>query len=139
MTEARCGEAVMACVASYRKFVRFLANQPLLSRSFQRVNVDQLDTTVKEKSQQYVVFQLVHVHPLKRARQQWLVRKEADELSVRGDARHHRFAASRSVMPFWRPAIQRLTTSRRRSHSHGPGCASSKSFRSITRSRSGEA
>ena len=49
-TEARCGDAVMACVASYRKFIRFLANQPLLSRSFQRVNVDQLHTTVKEKS-----------------------------------------------------------------------------------------
>ena len=49
-TEARCADAVMACVASYREFVRFLANQPLLSRSFQRVNVDRLHTTVKEKS-----------------------------------------------------------------------------------------
>ena len=49
-TEARCGDAVMACVASYRESVRFLANQPLLSRSYQRVNVDQLHTTVKEKS-----------------------------------------------------------------------------------------
>ena len=49
-TEARCGDAVMACVASYRESLRFLANQPLLSRSFQRVNVDQLRTRVKERS-----------------------------------------------------------------------------------------
>ena len=50
MTEAQCGDAVMACVASYRESVRSLANQPLLSRSFQRLNVDQLHITVKEKS-----------------------------------------------------------------------------------------
>ena len=47
-TEARCGDAVMACVASYRESLRFLSNQPLLWRSFQRVNVDQLHATVKE-------------------------------------------------------------------------------------------
>ena len=50
MTEAQCGDAVMSCVASYRKSLRFFSTQPLLSRSFQRVNVDQLQTTVKEKS-----------------------------------------------------------------------------------------
>ena len=50
MTEANCGDAVMACVASYRESLRFLSNQPLLWRSFQRVTVDQLHTTVKEKS-----------------------------------------------------------------------------------------
>jgi uncharacterized protein (DUF2252 family) len=49
-TESRCGDAVMACVASYRESLRFLSNQPLLWRSFQRVNVDELHTTVKEKS-----------------------------------------------------------------------------------------
>ncbi len=49
-TEARCGESVMACVASYRENIRFLAKQPLLWRSFQRLNVSQLHTTVKEKS-----------------------------------------------------------------------------------------
>jgi uncharacterized protein (DUF2252 family) len=49
-TEARCGDAVMACVASYRESLRFLANQSLLWRSFQRVNVDQLRKTVKEQS-----------------------------------------------------------------------------------------
>ena len=49
-TEARCGDAVMACVASYRTTIRFLANQPLLWRSFQRMNVGQLHTAVKEKS-----------------------------------------------------------------------------------------
>jgi uncharacterized protein (DUF2252 family) len=50
MTEAQCGDAVMSCVASYRKSVRSLSRQPLLWRSFQRVNVEQLHTTVKEKS-----------------------------------------------------------------------------------------
>lgn len=49
-TEARCGDAVMACVASYRESLRFLSNQPLLWRSFQRVNVDHLHATVKGKS-----------------------------------------------------------------------------------------
>jgi uncharacterized protein (DUF2252 family) len=49
-TEARCSDAVMACAASYRESVRLLANQPLLSRSFQRMNVDQLHTTVKGRS-----------------------------------------------------------------------------------------
>jgi uncharacterized protein (DUF2252 family) len=50
MTEAQCGEAVMACVASYRESLRFLSNQPLLWRSFQRVNVAQLETAVKKTS-----------------------------------------------------------------------------------------
>ena len=49
-TEARCGDSVMACVASYRETIRFLANQPLLWRSFQRLNVGGLHTAVKEKS-----------------------------------------------------------------------------------------
>lgn len=49
-TEAQCGDSVMACVASYRESIRFLANQPLLWRSFQRLNVDQLHRAVKEKS-----------------------------------------------------------------------------------------
>ena len=50
MTEAQCGDAVMSCVASYRTSLRFLWKQPLLWRSFQRVNVDQLHTTVRAQS-----------------------------------------------------------------------------------------
>ena len=49
-TEAQCGDSVMACVASYRESVRFLANQPLLWRSFQRLNVDQLHMAVTKRS-----------------------------------------------------------------------------------------
>ena len=45
----------------------------------------------------------------------------------------------RGALGRWRPATQMLAASRRRSHSQPPGCASSKSLRSITRSRSGEA
>ena len=48
--ESQCEDAVMSCVAAYRHSVRVLANQPLLSRSFQRVDVDLLHTTVTEKS-----------------------------------------------------------------------------------------
>jgi len=40
----------MACVASYRKTIRFFANQPLLWRSFQRLSVGQLHSAIKEKS-----------------------------------------------------------------------------------------
>src|SRR5690349_10841195 len=49
-TEVQCGNAVMACVAAYRESIRFLANQPLLLRSFERLNVDLLKKTVKEAS-----------------------------------------------------------------------------------------
>ena len=48
--ETQCEEAVTACVSAYRRSVRTLANQPLLSRSFQRMDVDLLDTTVTGKS-----------------------------------------------------------------------------------------
>ena len=49
-------------------------------------------------------------------------------------------ARSRSfrVRPLLRPAIATLATRRCRSHSHGPGSVSSKSFRSNTSARSGE-
>jgi len=49
-TEGQCGNAVMACVAAYRESIRFLANQPLLWRSFQRLSVDLLKKTVTESS-----------------------------------------------------------------------------------------
>ena len=48
--ESQCEDAVMSCVAAYRKAVRSLANQPLLSRSFHRMNVDRLQTTVRGRS-----------------------------------------------------------------------------------------
>jgi len=48
--EAQCEEAVTACVAAYRQSVRVLANQPLLSRSFQRMDVGLLHTAVTGKS-----------------------------------------------------------------------------------------
>src|SRR6186997_1349820 len=48
--EWQCEEAVMSCVAAYRQSVRLLANQPLLSRSFQRMDVQLLHSTVTGKS-----------------------------------------------------------------------------------------
>jgi uncharacterized protein (DUF2252 family) len=48
--DLQCEEAVVACVGAYRYAVRTLAHQPLLSRSFQRMDVDMLHTTVNGKS-----------------------------------------------------------------------------------------
>jgi uncharacterized protein (DUF2252 family) len=42
--------AVMSCVAAYRDEVRFLAEQPLLMRSFNRLDVGRLHETATEKS-----------------------------------------------------------------------------------------
>jgi uncharacterized protein (DUF2252 family) len=41
-SEDACETAVTACVAAYRDEVRYLADQPLLSRSYQRLDVDRL-------------------------------------------------------------------------------------------------
>lgn len=41
-SEDACASAVTACVAAYRDEVRHLADQPLLSRSYQRLDVDRL-------------------------------------------------------------------------------------------------
>lgn len=49
-SEAECREAVLACVRSYRREVAYLANEPLLVRSFERLDVDRLRETVTEKS-----------------------------------------------------------------------------------------
>ena len=48
--EVECREAVLACVRSYRREVAYLANEPLLVRSFERLDVDRLRETVTEKS-----------------------------------------------------------------------------------------
>lgn len=41
-TEEQCGTSVQACVAAYRLELRRLADQPLFSRSFNRIDVDRL-------------------------------------------------------------------------------------------------
>jgi uncharacterized protein (DUF2252 family) len=41
-TEDQCAGAVARCVAAYRQQVRYLADEPLLARSFERLDVDQL-------------------------------------------------------------------------------------------------
>jgi uncharacterized protein (DUF2252 family) len=40
--EDECADAVDRCTAAYRQQVRYLADQPLLARSFERLDVDQL-------------------------------------------------------------------------------------------------
>jgi uncharacterized protein (DUF2252 family) len=41
-TEDDCDEAVRSCVAAYRQQVRYLAERPLIARSYERVDVDRL-------------------------------------------------------------------------------------------------
>jgi uncharacterized protein (DUF2252 family) len=49
-SEVECEQAVMSCVAAYRDEVRFLAEQPLLMRSYNRLDVGRLHETATEKS-----------------------------------------------------------------------------------------
>ncbi len=49
-SELKCRDAVAACVSAYRAEVRFLADEPLLSRSYQRLDVARLHETATEKS-----------------------------------------------------------------------------------------
>jgi uncharacterized protein (DUF2252 family) len=49
-SEAQCERAVASCVADYRNEIRFLADEPLLLRSYQRLDVDRLHETATEKS-----------------------------------------------------------------------------------------
>ena len=49
-TEEQCEAAVLTCVADYRDEVRFLAEQPLLMRSYNRLDVGRLHETATEKS-----------------------------------------------------------------------------------------
>ncbi|MCU1438832.1 MAG: hypothetical protein JWP66_1919 [Naasia sp.] len=49
-SEDECSDAVLSCVAAYRDEVRFLADQPLLMRSYNRLDVERLHETATEKS-----------------------------------------------------------------------------------------
>ena len=49
-SEDECGDSVRACVSAYRAEVRFLAEQPLLMRSYNRLDVGRLHETATEKS-----------------------------------------------------------------------------------------
>jgi uncharacterized protein (DUF2252 family) len=48
--EEQCETAVLACVAAYRAEVRFLAEEPLLTRSYNRLDVGRLRETATEQS-----------------------------------------------------------------------------------------
>ena len=49
-SEQTCESAARACVAAYRGEVRVLAEQPLLSRSYQRVDIDKLIANTAQNS-----------------------------------------------------------------------------------------
>lgn len=49
-SEDRCADAVASCVAAYRSEVRFLAGQPLLLRSYNRLDVERMHETATDKS-----------------------------------------------------------------------------------------
>ncbi len=48
-TEQQCATAVRSCVAAYRAEVSGLAEQPLLSRSYQRLDIDELLATATDR------------------------------------------------------------------------------------------
>jgi uncharacterized protein (DUF2252 family) len=48
-SEADCEQAVAACASAYRQEVRYLADQPLLSRSYERMDVDRLAADAGDK------------------------------------------------------------------------------------------
>lgn len=50
LKEDECEAAVRACVAAYRDELRFLADQPLLMRSYNRLDVDRMHETATEKT-----------------------------------------------------------------------------------------
>ncbi len=50
LSEDECRSAVESCVAAYRSEVRFLAEEPLLMRSYNRLDVNRLHETATEKS-----------------------------------------------------------------------------------------
>jgi uncharacterized protein (DUF2252 family) len=54
-TEDGCEAAVAACVGAYRDEVRYLAQQPLLSRSYQRVDVDRLQADTPKGTLRHAV------------------------------------------------------------------------------------
>ena len=49
-TEVQCAAAVLSCVSSYRAEVDFLAGQPLLMRSYNRLDIKRLHETATDKS-----------------------------------------------------------------------------------------
>jgi uncharacterized protein (DUF2252 family) len=49
-SEDECAAAVMSCVSAYRDEVAFLADQPLLMRSYNRLDVERLHETATEKT-----------------------------------------------------------------------------------------
>ena len=49
-SESQCADSVASCVHAYRDEVRFLADQPLLMRSYNRLDVHRLHETATEKT-----------------------------------------------------------------------------------------
>ncbi len=80
--EAQCHDAVASCVAAYRQEVRFLANEPLLSRSYERLDIDRLHDTAREKSLRGAI-----VRAAERARSRTSDRALPRFTTTRGDRR----------------------------------------------------
>ena len=106
-SEAQCHDSVASCVAAYRQEVRFLANEPLLSRSYQRFDVDRLHETTREKSLRGVIARAAArtipnqrscaaaLHHTARRAAADRGRTAADHQSPRGRGRTHRRRAGR--------------------------------------------
>ena len=161
--ESACADAVEHCVEEYQLQIQHLAEQPLLARSFDQLDVERLRAAATKAS-----FREGIERAARRARRtarstslrspglapepSWSTSSRSKERASSGcsarcpscswySSTQCRTACSQALSrkPFCRPATCTLTVSRRRSHSQAPGCASSKSFRSKTSSRSGDA
>ncbi|MGW6131434.1 DUF2252 domain-containing protein [Cellulomonas sp. NPDC055163] len=49
-SEEKCADAVASCVSAYRSEVRFLAGQPLLLRSYNRLDVERMHDSASDKT-----------------------------------------------------------------------------------------
>jgi uncharacterized protein (DUF2252 family) len=47
-SESACADAVTSCVRTYREHIRWLAEQPLLSRAFERLDVELLESSTSD-------------------------------------------------------------------------------------------
>ena len=82
-SEDQCRASVLACVAAYRAELRFLADQPLLMRSYNRLDVGRLHETATEKSLRDEI-----ERSAKRARSRTIDRALPRFTVERGDQRH---------------------------------------------------
>ncbi|MEO6999708.1 MAG: DUF2252 domain-containing protein [Terracoccus sp.] len=59
-SEQHCADSVQSCSAAYRNQMRWLASQPLLARSYERLDLDRLQTAAADASLQAQIERAAH-------------------------------------------------------------------------------